>query len=131
MSEQTLMKPLIMGAVVIALDKFALKNENMNESMYLGLAGAIGVYTGTFVAKMLPIPNLPTGEYFDGKTIELRVAEISVSAGVGYGINKFVLNNEYSQTQLLNKLALLAASDFISEYAVDYLTGKKLSYFTN
>ena len=80
MSEQTLMKPLIMGAVVIALDKFALKNENMNESMYLGLAGAIGVYTGTFVAKMLPIPNLPTGEYFDGKTtsIELRVAEISM-----------------------------------------------------
>ena len=32
---------------------------------------------------------------------------------------------------MLNKVALLAGADFISEYAVDYIQGRKLSFFTN
>ena len=130
MSENTLLKPIIVGATIVAIDKFVMQNENMNESLYFGLAGSIGVYTGTMVAKAMPLP-LPSGEYFDGKTLELRLAEIGVGAGVGYAMNMYVLKNDYNQSAMLNKLAILASADFIAEYAVDYLQGRKLAFFTN
>jgi hypothetical protein len=130
MSENTLLKPIVMGATVVALDKFVMKNQNMNESLYFGLAGAVGAYGGAMVAKAMPLP-LPSGDYFDGKTLEMRIAEIGVGAGVGYALNKYALKNDFNQKNMLNKLGILAVSDFISEYAVDYLQGRNLSFFTN
>ena len=130
MSENTLLKPLITGATVVAIDKFVMKNDNMNESLYFGAAAAAGIYAGTMIAKAMPLP-LPSGDYFDGKTLELRVAEITAGAGIAYALNKYVLKNDYSQDQMLNKLAVIAVADFISEYATDYLQGNKLAYFTN
>jgi hypothetical protein len=130
MSENTLLKPIVMGATVIALDKFVMKTPNMNESLYFGLAGAVGVYGGSMVAKALPLP-LPSGEYFDGKTLEMRIAEIGIGAGGAYALNKFVLLNDYNSRNMLNKVALLAGADFISEYLTDYLSGRKLAFFTN
>jgi len=128
MSESTLLKPLVMAGTVVAIDKFVMNNPNMTESLYFGVAGAVGVYTGGMVAKALPLP-LPSGDYFSGKTLETRLAEISIGAGAGYGLNRYVLKNDYSYDQMLNKLAILAVSDFISEYAVDYINGKPLSFF--
>jgi len=125
----TLLKPLVMGATVVAIDKFVMNNPNMNESLYFGVAGAAGVYVGGMVAKAMPLP-LPSGDYFDGKTVETRVAEIGVGAGAGYALNRFVLKNDYSYNEMLNKLAVLAAGDFISEYIVDYIEGNKLAFFT-
>ena len=130
MSESTLLKPLAMGAVVVALDKFVMKNQNMNESLYFGLAGAVGAYGGAMVAKAMPLP-LPSGDYFDGKTLEMRIAEIGIGAGVGYALNKYALKNDYNSKNMLNKLGLLAAADFIAEYAVDYLQGRHPAFFTN
>ena len=130
MSENTLLKPIVMGATVVAIDKFVMKNQNMNESLYFGLAGAVGAYGGAMVAKAMPLP-LPSGDYFDGKTIEMRIAEIGVGAGVGYALNKYALKNDFNQKNMLNKLGILAVSDFIAEYAVDYLQGRSLSFFTN
>ena len=130
MSENTLLKPIVMGATVVALDKFVMKNQNMNESLYFGLAGAIGAYGGAMVAKAMPLP-LPSGDYFDGKTLEMRIAEIGIGAGVGYALNKYAMKNDFNSRNMLNKLGLLAAADFISEYAVDYMQGRKLSFFTD
>ena len=130
MSETTLLKPLVMGATIVALDKFVMKTQNMNESLYFGLAGAAGAYGGAMVAKAMPLP-LPSGDYFDGKTLETRIAEIGIGAGVGYALNKYAMKNDFNSRNMLNKLGLLAAADFISEYAVDYMQGRKLSFFTD
>jgi len=124
MSETTLLKPLVMGATIVALDKFVMKTQNMNESLYFGLAGAVGAYGGAMVAKAIPLP-LPSGEYFDGKTLEMRIAEIGIGAGVGYALNKYAMKNDFNSRNMLNKLGLLAAADFIAEYAVDYMQGRK------
>ena len=113
MSENTLLKPIVMGATVVALDKFVMKNQNMNESLYFGLAGAVGAYGGAMVAKAMPLP-LPSGDYFDGKTLEMRIAEIGIGAGVGYALNKYAMKNDFNSRNMLNKLGLLAAADFIS-----------------
>ena len=130
MSENTLLKPIVMGATVVALDKFVMKNQNMNESLYFGVAGAAGAYFGAMTAKAMPLP-LPSGEYFDGKTLEMRIAEIGIGAGVGYALNKFVLKNDFNKQNMLNKLGILAGADFIAEYAVDYIQGRAPSFFTN
>ena len=130
MSENTLLKPIVMGATVVALDKFVMKNQNMNESLYFGLAGAVGAYGGAMVAKAMPLP-LPSGDYFDGKTLEMRIAEIGVGAGVGYALNRYALKNDFNQKNMLNKLGILAVADFISEYAIDYMQGRKLAFFTD
>ena len=119
-----------MGATIVALDKFVMKTQNMNESLHFGLAGAVGAYGGAMVAKAMPLP-LPSGDYFDGKTLETRIAEIGIGAGVGYALNKYAMKNDFNSRNMLNKLGLLAAADFISEYFTDYLSGRKLAFFTD
>jgi hypothetical protein len=130
MSESTLLKPIVMGVVIVGIDKMYMQNENMTESVYFGMAGAAGAYFGAAAAKAMPLP-LPSGEYFDGKTVEMRIAEIGIGAGVGYGLNMFVLKNDYNQNDLGKKLALLAVADFVAEYAVDYIQGRTPAFFTN
>ena len=130
MSETTLLKPLVMGATIVALDKFVMKTQNMNESLYFGLAGAVGAYGGAMVAKAMPLP-LPSGDYFDGKTLEMRIAEIGIGAGVGYALNKYAMKNDFNSRNMLNKLGLLAAADFISEYFTDYIQARAPAFFTN
>jgi hypothetical protein len=130
MSENTLLKPLVTGAAVVAIDKFVMKTQNLNESLYFGFAGAAGVYVGTMITKMMPL-DLPSGDYFSGKTVELRVAEIGFGAGSAYLLNKFALKNDYNSKNMMDKLAVLAAADFIAEYAVDYIQGRAPAFLTD
>ena len=39
------LKPVLVAGCIVALDKYALNQTNLNNSLYFGLAGAIGVYT--------------------------------------------------------------------------------------
>ena len=38
------LKPILTGAVIVALDKYALNQQNLNNSIYFGIAGALGVF---------------------------------------------------------------------------------------
>ena len=115
MSNSDFIKPIAMAGCVIAGDKFILGETDMNSSLYLGVAGAAGVYAAKLVAPMIPFESyLPDGSYTDGTTLELRLLEVSVAAGVGF---------------VINKLALLAGADFVSEYIDDYISGRPLSFF--
>ena len=124
-----LMKPLITAAVVVAIDQYVMKTRSMNDSLYFGAAAAVGVYAGGMVSKAMPI-DIGSGAYFDSKTVEARAAEIAIGAGGGYAINRFVLKNDFNQNDLIMKLGVIVAADFIAEYASDYITGKKLSFLT-
>ena len=46
--------PIISGAVVVALDKYLLKEASMERSLYLGAATVAGIYAGQIVAPMVP-----------------------------------------------------------------------------
>ncbi len=121
-------KPLLMAGAVVAIDRFVLKQTNLNNSLYFGVAGAIGVYTAGMVATMVPLP-LPSGTYFDGKTLELRILEITIGSGVAYGINRFVLKNDFNKNDMMLKVGVIAVADVISELADDYLSSRPLSFF--
>ena len=120
------LKPLITGAVIVALDKYALNQQNLNNSLYFGLAGAIGIFGAQIVTPM--IPKQGTGTMIDPRTWEGRILEVGLGAGATYGLNRFVLNNDLRPNDLMMKVAVIAGADFIAEYVDDYLAGRPLSF---
>ena len=69
--------PIISGAVVVALDKYLLKEASMERSLYLGAATVAGIYAGQIVAPMVPFYSaLPSTTLYNNKTLELRLLEI-------------------------------------------------------
>jgi len=127
MSSNPFMKPLITGGLVVAGDKFIFNEPDMTRSLYFGGATAVGVYGASLVANSLP--NLGKVGFVDGKTLELRLAEIGLSAGLGYGLNRFVLKNDPRLSLMYNKIALIAGADFLAEYITDYMENRPLSFF--
>ena len=120
------LKPLITGAVIVALDKYAMNQQNLNNSLYFGLAGAFGIFGAQIVTPM--IPKQGSGTMIDPRTLEGRILEVGLGAGATYGINRFVLNNDLRPNDLMMKVAVIAGADFIAEYIDDYLVGHPLSF---
>lgn len=120
------LKPLITGAVIVALDKYALGQQNLNSSIYFGLAGAVGIFAAQVVTPL--IPKQGSGTMIDPRTLEGRILEVGLGTGATYGLNRFVLNNDLRPNELLMKVAVIAGADFVSEYIDDYLAGRPLSF---
>jgi hypothetical protein len=120
------LKPLITGAVIVALDKYAMNQQNLNNSLYFGLAGTVGIFGAQIVTPM--IPKQGSGTMIDLRTLQGRILEVGLGAGATYGINRFVLNNDLRPNDLMMKVAVIAGADFIAEYIDDYLAGRPLSF---
>ena len=123
------LKPLITGAVAVAGDRFLLNQLDMNKSLYFGGAVAAGTFLGAMVGDSIPVVIPEGGTYYDAKTLEQRLAEVGASAAAAYIINTQILKNDYQFSQMYSKLALIAGSDFIAEYIVDYYENRNLSFF--
>lgn len=130
MSNTNLIKPIAMVACCVAGDKYILGETDMTRSMWFGASGAAGVYAAQLLAPMVPLEQyLPNGAYTDSKTLELRILEIGGAVGLGFALNRYVLNNDpfiYIQT---NKMFVLAGADILAEYIDDYMNGRALSFF--
>ena len=130
MSSTNLIKPMAMAGCVIAGDKYLLGETDMNRSLYFGASAAAGIYAAELVSPMIPIEQyLPSGSFTDSKTLEIRLLEAGCAVGVGYVVNKYVLNNDPYINLQTNKLYLLAGASFVAEYIDDYMAGRTLSYF--
>ena len=51
-----------------------------------------------------------------------------MSLGAGYAVNKFILNNDGTQHDIIKKIGAIVLSDIIAEYATDFLATRPLSY---
>ena len=131
MSSNSFTKPLITGGLVVAGDKFIFEEPDMTKSLYFGAATALGVAAATQVSHMAGslLPNLGKAGFIDSKTLEIRILEIGFGAGAAYGLNRYVLKNDFQYNQMMNKLALIAGADFVAEYITDYLENRPLSFF--
>ena len=121
-------KPFFTGGIIIALDKFVLMQPDMNSSLYFGVAGVVGIFAGQYIAPMLPNNQAQISTMLDTKTLETRVLEIAIATGVTYGINKAVLNNDLRPNDLLQKVGVILAADFVAEYIDDYMNNRPLSF---
>ena len=121
-------KPVVGAALVVAGDKLILQNRNMNSSLILGAAAGTAFYLSKNIVKMLPNQSGGDNAMYDVKTLETRLAEIGIASVGGYALNKFVLNNDLRPNEMLQKVGLILAADFVSEYVYDYLTGRPLEF---
>lgn len=128
--ESKVLKPIIAGMVCTALDNQFTKEKDIRNNAVFGACVAAGIYTAEMVAppisRMLPSMD---GPLVDGKTIANRIVEVGLSSVGAYYVNT-AIGNESSLTrpQMVNRLAIIVASDFIAEYATDYISGKPLSF---
>ena len=120
------LKPIFACAVIVAIDKYALNQQNINNSIYFGIAGAVGIFGAQIVTPM--IPNQGSGTMIDPRTLEGRVLEVGLGTGATYALNKFVFLNDLNPNDLMMKVGVIVAADFVAEYIDDYLAGRPLSF---
>jgi hypothetical protein len=131
--DTTLLKPLVVGAIAGSIDRFYLGEANPMRSFYFGSAVAVGNYSAEYIAPLiniLPIPTVAKGLY-DGKTLMERIIEIGSSSGVAYSLNKYVLNNDPYANEFLTRVGIIAVSDAVGTYAVEYFNSKPLQFLTD
>ena len=121
-------KPVVGAALVVAGDKLILQNRNMNSSLILGAAAGTAFYLSKIIVKMPPNQSGGDNAMYDVKTLETRLAEIGIASVGGYALNIFVLNNDLRPNEMLQKVELIVAADFVSEYVDDDLTGRPLAF---
>ena len=125
----TMYKPLITGAIAAAGEIYFFNQQDMRKSLFFAGAVATGTYFGNIAGSYLPTV-VPTVGFIDGKTLEVRLAEVGSSAAAGYFLNTQLLMNDFDYSQMYPKLALIAGSDLIAEYIVDYIEGTPPSFFS-
>ena len=64
----------------------------------------------------------------DPRTLEGRVLEVGLGTGATYALNKFVFLNDLNPNDLMMKVGVIVAADFVAEYIDDYLAGRPLSF---
>ena len=121
-------KPVVGAALVVTGDKLILQNRNMNSSLILGAAARTAFYLSKNIVKMLPNQSGGDNAMYDVKALETRLAEIGIASVGGYALNKFVLNNDLRPNDMLQKVGLILAADFVSEYVDDYMSGRELAF---
>ena len=122
------LKPFLVGGIIVAADKFVLNQPNMNSSLHFGVAGVAGIYLAQNVSQMLPSNQGQITTMIDVKTLETRMLEVSLGAAATYGINKFALKNDLKPNELIQKIGVIVAADFVGEYIDDYIAGRPLSF---
>ena len=122
-------KPLATGAVAVAINQFILKENDMNKSLYLGIAAAGGVAAGGFVGSMIPPMNFGQAYFGNGKGVSQRIAEIGLGTGAAFVLNTYVLKNTSFRDNYVNQIGVIVAADLAGEYISDYVAGRPLAIF--
>ena len=130
LSNESIVKASIASAVSISIDKLYFKSTSMKNTLILGLCVGGASYVSSIVVKKNILPSLGTSydtTLYSAKTIESRILEMSLSIGGAYGVNTLILKN-MKPISIMEVLLLFGSSSFVSEYAVDYLFNRNLSY---
>ena len=126
--ESDFVKPLAAAATAIALDKFVLNQTDMTRSLYFGIAVGAAIYAAQMITPTIPA-IIPVTTLSNGKTVQDSVIEVTGGSAAAYFINSVVLKNEFNRNDMAKKIGIVAVSDFVGEYASDYINKRALSYF--
>ena len=110
-------KPLVVGAICVAADKFLLNEPYLDKSLYFGGAASVGVFLASSSGLILD-KYVPKQSYFDSetvKTLEARIVEVGFGAISYYGVSSLLLNIPFNKNELLKKLGILVVADVLSE----------------
>lgn len=124
------LKPLYSAGSVFLLDRYMLGNKNTMQSVYLGAAGGIGSYAASMISPFIPLEKvLPSiNGFVKATTLENRILEISLTAGLGYTGNRFIFKNDSFSSDMAKKIGIIALGEVIGTYVDQYLHGSALNY---
>ena len=124
-----LSKPVIAGVVASLLDRYWLKIPDTKQNAIFGISVALGTAGGDYIGDFAPA-ILGDTQLYSGKVLSQRLTEITFGAGTGYVLNRFILKNDFTPSQMYQKLGVVVVSQVVSEYATDYFSNRTLSYLT-
>ena len=130
LSNESIIKASIASAVSITIDKLYFKSTSMKNTLILGACVGSASYISSLVVKKNILPSLGSSydtTLYSAKTIESRILEMGLGIGGAYGVNTLILKN-MKPISIMEVLLLFGSSSFVSEYAVDYLFNRNLSY---
>ena len=130
LSNESIIKASIASAVSITIDKLYFKSTSMKNTLILGACVGSASYISSLVVKKNILPSLGSSydtTLYSAKTIESRILEMGLGIGGAYGVNTLILKN-MKPISIMEVLLLFGSSSFVSEYAVDYLNNRNLSY---
>lgn len=122
--QKDFLKPLIGGGLLVAIDKFYVKETNMQRSLYYGAAGAAGFFLGGIVAQYAPVQEF-NFFFSNGRNVAERFSEIAAGTASVVILNKFVLKNELNGTDLTSKVMQIVAADIAGEMISEMMLGEK------
>lgn len=130
LSDPKNIKSIVATAVAFSIDKIIFQQTDTKRSLVLAGSVGLGVYATSFVSPFLPnLTNMiASTSMYNANVIESRVLEIALGTGISYGMHTFMIKGEGGQVNIMNKLALISATDLISEYITDYITSQPLAY---
>jgi hypothetical protein len=124
-------KPIISAVVATIMDRLILKQEDMTSNVTFGIAVGLGTFGGQMIGVKVSDALLPTDQIiynFSGKTLLQRAIEIGSAGGSSYVFNRYLFANDFNQSALPRKLAVIVSSEVISEYISDILQGNPVAY---
>ena len=130
LSNESIVKATIASAVSISIDRIYFKSTSMKNTLILGACVGGASYVSSIVVKKNILPSLGTSydtSLYSAKTIESRILEMGLGIGGAYGVNTLILKN-MKPISIMEVLLLFGSSSFVSEYSVDYLFNRNLSY---
>ena len=105
------------------LDRFICGEQDMYQNMYFGLSTGAGVGIGSYISSVTP-PFIPddtsSSKLYTGQGIMDRAFEIGGGVAAGFIFSKYMTKNSIN-VPMTTKLLVAVASDFLAEYAKDYL----------
>ena len=122
----SLSKPIVASAVHYAIDTMYFKSPSDRALPYAGAVG-VGIYISSIAGNF--VPDLSFGMFPNGKTVEARILEIGLGATSAWAMNKNYLGNDFGRQDMMMRLGAIAISDFLGEYASDFMQGKSLAIF--
>lgn len=133
--DTTSMKPFAMGVVAGVLDMYYMGETDMVKTIYFGAAVATGSYLAELAAPLAKdvagfIPSANKSIY-DSKTLAERIMEIGGASVSIYILNRYIIRNDTYKGEVMKRLTVIAASDVIATYGLEYYHGKPLEFFTN
>lgn len=127
--EVDIVRPLLIGAYTVLLDKMVMKEKNMSKTMWLAGSATVGAGIGNALSKIIPAPSVNLPILGDGRAMEERIIELTLTGGSAYTINKYVFKNDTNKADFGKKMLLVAGADVLGSWTSDFLTGKPLTIF--
>ena len=115
-------KPLFAGISAGLADHFIMQNKDIkSNALFAGAVGG-GIFAVSWVEPIVS-PMFPTSTPMGhiGKALEGRIVEIACGSAGAYALNHFVLHNQYTQRDLIYKLAIIAGADLVGESVCEFL----------